>query len=199
MPAGNPGAYADSPAAPIPPPSGGGAGPEDVAAAQDQSDAARVDTLAAAAPVPEGDGIPVADLERVGKELDRVLEAANKALDKAELEVPVEPVPLIEWSAPEGVRSWDQQIPPELFLPLAMLASAAEALGFGKHSFDPQSLTSSGAAKKIGGKLRGMSKDKKFIEALVSTEAPPPEAEVPPAGGPPPAEFAEDDPLAAAM
>jgi len=198
MPAGNPGAYAEPSNAPMPPPPGGGAGPADVAAAQDQSDAARVDTLAAAAPVPEGDGIPVADLERVSKELDGVLDAANKALDKAELEVPVEPVPLIEWSAPEGVKFWDQPIPPALFLPLAMLAQAAEALGFGKHSFDPQSLTSSGAAKKIGGKLHGMAKDKKFIEALVSTEAPPPEVEAPPASGPP-AEYAEDDPLAAAM
>ena len=99
---------------------------------------------------------------------------------------------------------WDQQLPPELFLPLVAISEATKVIGAGefegKYYFDPMELDSDTQLRKATAQLKRMGSDKKFIAAF---EEPPGEMEAPEeAEMPPPVTEAmseEDQTLAAGM
>ena len=99
---------------------------------------------------------------------------------------------------------WDQQLPPELFLPLVAISEATKVVGEGefesKYYFDPMELDSDTQLRKATAQLKRMGSDKKFIAAF---EEPPGEMEAPEeAEMPPPVTEAmseEDQTLAAGM
>ena len=159
-----------------PPP--GAATAEDVMAADQASAQERMAMIAAEAPTPEGTGIPSKVLDQVVHQINDVTAALNKVMGE-------EALPRVMWDA-GSVKTWQSQIPPEIFLPVVALVGTAQQLGMNKHVFDPvKEFTTSGGARGVAAKLKKMAADTPFIEAAAAANAP---------GGAPPADAAAEPP-----
>lgn len=164
------------------------------ATAQDVMEADAVATqerMAAAAemaPTPEGQGIKVSTLNMILTQINAVTEKLNQVIGE-------ESIPRVTWSA-GSVKTWQSQIPPEIFLPVVALVGTAQQLGMAKHVFDPVEMFQSEAgAKSIGGKLKSMADDEQFIQGAASANDPnaEPMSTLPADAGP---EMSSDDQMA---
>ena len=159
-----------------PPP--GGATAEDVMAADQASAEERMAMIAAEAPTPEGAGIPTKVLDQVVDQINAVTAALNKVMGE-------EALPRVMWDG-GTVKTWQSQIPPEIFLPVVALVGTAQQLGMGKHVFDPvKEFATAGGARGVAAKLKKMAGDDAFIEAAAAANAP---------GGASPADAAPAEP-----
>ena len=105
---------------------------------------------------------------------------------------------MTQWD-PGGEKQWAQQIPPQIFVPVVLVAKATEALNpKPNQQIDPMELGAEAGVRKIEAQIKSIIKDSKMIEGLRGAgggEGPPPEE-----GGPPPegeamkpGEYDEDD------
>ena len=102
---------------------------EDVMQADAVATQERMAAAAEMAPVPEGQGIKVSTL-------NIILEQINAVTAKLNQKIGEESIPRVTWSA-GSVKTWQDQIPPEIFLPVVALVGTAQQLGMTKHVFDP--------------------------------------------------------------
>ena len=164
------------------PMAGGGATAEDVMAADQASAEQRMAMIAEEAPSPEGSGIPVKVLDQVVDQINAVTAALNKVMGE-------EALPRVMWDG-GTVKTWQSQIPPEIFLPVVALVGTAQQLGMNKHVFDPiKEFTTAGGARGVAAKLKKMAGDTAFIEAAAAANTP--------GGAPPDAAPAEPPPMTA--
>lgn len=153
--------------------------PESVAAAEGQADQEGLATIAATAPQPE-EPYKLDTIQTVVDELNKLVEKVTEA------KLPDENK--LKWMPPEGSgRTWDQPLPAEVYVPIALLAQAAASdPKFEKHAIDLPGLKTNGALAKTAGMIRRMGSDKAFLVAL-RPPAPPPQMEMEaPMDGPPP-------------
>lgn len=159
---------------------------EDVMQADAVATQERMAAAAEMAPVPEGQGIKVSTL-------NIILEQINAVTAKLNQKIGEESIPRVTWSA-GSVKTWQDQIPPEIFLPVVALVGTAQQLGMTKHVFDPvEMFKTSGGAKSIGAKLKSMADDEAFIEAAAMANNP---DMAPEAAAPPPVEMSPEDQMA---
>ena len=199
--AGEPGAPAGAPpmppggpgmAPPGPPMDPGAAGPEDLAAAEQQEAMAKMEAIAATAPQPKKP-YSVKSIQTFAGEVDSAIDALAGT-----------DIPLPEWSPEAGGDKGDQPLPLEVYAPAVALVEAVRALGdkkFDKHLFEPTELFSDSELKAASGKVRSMSKDKGLMSALQAPMGGA-EEEAPEEGGelPPPDQMSpEDETLMGAM
>ena len=161
------------------PPQGSPDEAADVAVSEQQK---QVEAIAASAPVPPNP-YKVSEIESVVEEMNGFVKAVDPA------------TPEVMWEPPQGEKQWGQPLPPEVYVPLVVIAEAIRSVGIEKHVYDPATMASDGDLKKVGGILRRASKDKKLLAAL----KPPEEAEPPAAPAGPVDMDARDKELASQM
>jgi len=170
---------------PMPP--GGGPSPADVAQAQAGAVQGELEALAATAPVPE-EPYKGSDIEKLAKEVAGALDKLSEGQLKSDADK------LAAWKAPD--TKWNQPIPPEVYVPTAVLFKAAGAAGFGdKYSFEPSKLINSSGVLTCAATVKKMAGDKKLAEALAAGPGAGPEGGTPPEApeAPPPGEYSVDE------
>ena len=149
------------------PPADGGATPDDVMAAQDQERQAQIEQIAATAPMP--------DKPYTYKAVDKFADAMNDFVGKVEPEMQA-----AEYNPPEGEKKLDGQLPPEVYVPFAVIMGFVSQLGeYEKYIMNPEDLVSDTALSKASANFGRMKKDKKLMAALQQPVGEPEEMEDP--------------------
>jgi len=182
MPPGGPGAPMGAP----PPPGAapGGAPVDDLAAAEQQEAMAKMEAIAATAPVPSKP-YSIKAIQTFAGEVDAAIDFLA-GVD----------IPLPAWEPDQAMvekgGKWMEPLPLEVYAPAVALVEAVKMVSgeaggkFDKHVFEPTELDSDAALKAASGKARSMTKDKALMKALQAPvegeeggEAPAEEAELP--------------------
>tara|TARA_R110000822_G_scaffold27811_5_gene82749 strand:+ start:829 stop:1416 length:588 start_codon:yes stop_codon:yes gene_type:complete len=145
--------------APMPPE--GGATPEQAVDAQMQAQQAQIEQIAATAPMP--------DKPYTYKAIDKMADAMNDFVGK------VDPaMQAAEYNPPEGEKKLDGSLPPEVYVPFAVIMGFISQMGgFEKYLMNPEELVSDTALAKASANFKRMGKDKKLMEGLKTpAEAP---------------------------
>ena len=133
--------------------------PEAVPAAPPQDDAMarqqeQMQQIAATAPMPEK--------PYTYKAIDKFADSMNNFVSKV-----VPEMSAAEYNPPEGEKRLDGPLPPEVYVPFAIIMGFISQLGeFEKFITPPESLVSDTALKKATANFGRMEKDKKLLEAL---------------------------------
>ena len=151
--------------APMPPE--GGATPEQAVDAQMQAQQAQIEQIAATAPMPEK--------PYTYKAIDKMADAMNAFVGKVDPEMQA-----AEYNPPEGEKKLDGPLPPEVYVPFAVIMGFVSQMGgFEKYLMNPEELVSDTALAKASANFSRMGKDKKLMEALTTpAEAPEEEEEM---------------------
>lgn len=145
--------------APMPPE--GGATPEQAVDAQMQAQQAQIEQIAATAPMP--------DKPYTYKAIDKMADEMNAFVGK------VDPaMQAAEYNPPEGENKLDGPLPPEVYVPFAVIMGFISQMGgFDKYLMNPEELVSDTALAKASANFKRMGKDKKLMEGLTTpVEAP---------------------------
>jgi len=159
----------------MPPPPGGEVSPDDVMGAAQDKAAAQAQAIAASAPEPEGGSYKIKDIKMVVTAFNGVVDAIGKGFtDMMEVEGPP-PIPHMEWDGTgqpqDRAGSWEGQLPPEVYVPVAAIFEGVKELEGGKFKslyMDPTTLTSGGALTKASGMMNRIAKNKKLIAAMIA-------------------------------
>ena len=139
----------------------GGATPEQAVDAQMQAQQAQIEQIAATAPMP--------DKPYTYKAIDKMADAMNDFVGK------VDPaMQAAEYNPPEGEKKLDGSLPPEVYVPFAVIMGFISQMGgFEKYLMNPEELVSDTALAKASANFKRMGKDKKLMEGLKTpAEAP---------------------------
>ena len=148
---------------PMPPE--GGASPEQVVDAQAQAQQAQIEQIAATAPQPEK--------PYTYKAIDKMADSMNAFVASVDPEMQA-----AEYNPPEGEKKLDAPLPPEVYVPFAVIMGFVQQLGaFEKYITSPEDLISDAALAKAAANFKRMGKDKKLMEALQQGPEAPPEEE----------------------
>lgn len=149
------------------PPAGGEVTPEQVMEAEMDETQAKLQAIAETAPMPTK--------PYTYKAIDKFADAMNAFVAK------VEPaMQAAEYDPPEGEKRLDGPLPPEVYVPYAIIMGFIQGLGdFSKYVVTPDSLVSDTALAKATANFGRMEKDKKLMEALRQPPEQPEEEEQP--------------------
>ena len=147
--------------APMPPqgapqgaPPEAGPSPEQVVDAQADEQMARMQQIAATAPMPEKPYTYKA-IDKFAKAMNDFVSAVDPNMASA------------EYDPPEGEKKLDGPLPPEVYVPFAVIMGFLSQMGdYEKYIMNPEDLVSDTALKKASANFGRMKKDKKLMEAL---------------------------------
>ena len=153
--------------APMPPDQAGGPSPEQVADAQGEQQMAQLQQIAETAPMPEK--------PYTYKAIDKFADAMNDFVASVDPNMAA-----AEYDPPEGEKKLDGQLPPEVYVPFAVIMGFVSQLGeYEKYIMNPEDLVSDTALSKASANFGRMKKDKKLMAALQQPVGEPEEMEDP--------------------
>lgn len=153
--------------APMPPDQSGAPSPEQLADAQAEEQMAQMQQIAQTAPMPEK--------PYTYKAIDKFADAMNDFVGSVDPNMAA-----AEYDPPEGEKKLDGQLPPEVYVPFAVIMGFLSQLGeYEKYIMSPEDLVSDTALSKAAANFGRMKKDKKLMAALQQPVGEPEEMEEP--------------------